>query len=143
MFTGIIEEVARVERFEKKRAGARLTIAAERPGGHEGTVAEIHRWMFIHDMIVVGTGPERPKTSIGGHIGAMAVQGFPFPTHSDEPGDDRAVLQDEIGLNACFSIGKRAAELAQRLVDHRAVHVGIEIAGAQFQRSGEIIFGAC
>ena len=67
----------------RNKVGGGLTIAAERHGGHEGTVDEIHRWMFIHDMIVVGVGPERPKTSIGGHIGAMAVQGFPFPTHSD------------------------------------------------------------
>ncbi len=97
----------------RNKIGAGLAIAAERHGGHEGVVDEIHRWMFIHDMIVVGVGPERPKTSIGGHIGAMAVQGFPFPTHSDEPKNDQAVLQDEIGLNACFSVGKRVAETAK------------------------------
>jgi multimeric flavodoxin WrbA len=97
----------------RNKVGGGLTIAAERHGGHEGVVDEIHRWMFIHDMIVVGVGPERPKTSLGGHIGAMAVQGFPFPTHSDEPDNDKAVLQDDIGLNACFSIGKRVAETAK------------------------------
>lgn len=97
----------------RNKVGAGLAIAAERHGGHEGVVDEIHRWMFIHDMIVVGVGPERPKTSLGGHIGAMAVQGFPFPVHSDEPGDETAVLQDEIGMNACFSVGKRVAETAK------------------------------
>jgi len=97
----------------RNKVGVGLAVAAERHGGHEGVVDEIHRWMFIHDMIVVGVGPERPKTSIGGHIGAMGVQGFPFPTHSDEPGDDKAVLQDEAGLNASFSIGKRVAETAK------------------------------
>jgi multimeric flavodoxin WrbA len=99
--------------FPPAEQGRRRPDHRRRAPRREGTIDEIHRWMFIHDMIVVGTGPERPKTSIGGHIGAMAVQGFPFPTHSDEPGDDKAVMQDEVGLNASFSVGKRVAETAK------------------------------
>jgi len=97
----------------RNKVGGAIAVAAERHGGHEGVIDDLHRWMFIHDMVVCGVGPERPETSIGGHQGAMAVQGFPYPVHSDEPGENEAVLQDDIGLNAARSLGKRVAELAK------------------------------
>ncbi|MCL4458439.1 MAG: flavodoxin family protein [Chloroflexi bacterium] len=97
----------------RNKVGGAIAIAAERNGGQEATIDSIHRWFYIHDMIVCGVGPARPATSIGGHWGAMATQGFPYPVHSDQPGEKQAVLQDEIGLNAVRCLGKRVAELTK------------------------------
>jgi len=43
----------------------------------------------------------------------MALQGYPYPVHSNEPGDDTAVLQDDIGMAAARFLGKRVTELAK------------------------------
>lgn len=70
----------------RNKVGGAIAVAAERHGGHEGSIADIHKWFLIHDMIICGVGPERPKTTLGGHYGAMALQGFPNPVHSNVPG---------------------------------------------------------
>jgi len=97
----------------RNKAGGALAVAAERHGGHELAIETLHRWFLIHDMIICGVGPGRPATSIGGHQGAMAVQGFPYPVHSDEPGEKEAVRQDPIGMGAAHFLGRRVAELAK------------------------------
>ena len=97
----------------RNKVGGAIAVAVERHGGHEGSIADIHRWFLIHDMIVCGVGPERPKKTLGGHYGAMALQGYPYPVHSNEPGDDTAVLQDDIGMAAARFLGKRVTELAK------------------------------
>jgi multimeric flavodoxin WrbA len=97
----------------RNKVGGAIAVAVERHGGHEGAVADIHRWFLIHDMIICGVGPERPKKTLGGHYGAMALQGYPYPVHSNEPGDDTAVLQDDIGMAATRFLGKRVTELTK------------------------------
>lgn len=97
----------------RNKVGGAIAIAAERHGGHEGAIGDIHKWFLIHDMIICGVGPERPKTSLGGHYGAMALQGFPYSVHSNEPTNNTAVLQDDIGLAASRFLGKRVAEMAK------------------------------
>lgn len=97
----------------RNKVGGGIAVAAERHGGHELAIETLHRWFLIHDMIVCGVGPARPATSIGGHQGAMALQGFPYPVHSDEPGEREAVLQDDIGMGAAGYLGRRVAELAK------------------------------
>jgi hypothetical protein len=67
-------------------------------------------WAQMHDMVVVGVGPERPDRSIGGYTGAMALSGYPLP---DEAPD--AILQDEIGLHATRCVGWRVVEMAKIL----------------------------
>ncbi|HJW75920.1 MAG TPA: hypothetical protein VJ787_09660 [Thermoleophilia bacterium] len=64
----------------------------------------------MHDVIVVGVGPERPAKSIGGYTGAMALQGWPLPDESLD-----AIRQDEQGLFATRCVGWRVAEMAKIL----------------------------
>jgi len=97
----------------RNKVGGGIAVAAERHGGHELAIETLHRWFLVHDMIICGVGPARPTTSIGGHQGAMAVQGFPYPVHSDEPGESEAVLQDDIGMGAARCLGRRVAELTK------------------------------
>jgi multimeric flavodoxin WrbA len=104
----------------RNKPGGAIAVAAERHGGHELAIETLHRWFLVHDMIVCGVGPARPATSIGGHQGAMALQGFPYPIHSDEPGEREAVLQDDIGMGAARFLGRRVAELA------RLIKAGLE-----------------
>jgi multimeric flavodoxin WrbA len=105
----------------RNKVGGAIAVAAERHGGHELAIETLHRWFMIHDMIICGVGPERPATSLGGHQGAMAVQGFPYPVHSDQPGENEAVRQDPIGMGAAHFLGRRVAEMA------RIVKTGLEM----------------
>jgi hypothetical protein len=67
----------------------------------------------MHDMILVGVGPERPEKGIGGYLGAMALQGFPYPIPSKDPRTLSAVKQDEIGMYAAKCVGWRVAEVTK------------------------------
>lgn len=98
--------------LRNKVAGA-IAVAADRNGGQESTVIDLIKWFLTHDMIVVGVGPERPKTSIGSYYGACVVQGFPFPVDSLLRESRSASEKDEIGMNAVISLGKRVAELTK------------------------------
>lgn len=93
-----------------------LTVAWDRNGGQEHTVQAMQNWALMHDMVVVGVGPERPEKSIGGYTGAMAVQGFPFPDESLD-----AIRQDDVGMFATRSLGWRVAEMAKLLKGGLAV----------------------
>jgi multimeric flavodoxin WrbA len=97
-----------------------LTVAWDRNGGQEHTIQAMQIWAMMHDLYVVGVGPERPERSIGGYTGAMAIQGFPFP---DEGLD--AISQDEVGLYATRCVGWRVAETA-KLVKAGLATVGPE-----------------
>lgn len=105
--------VVEIDFMLRNKVGGSVIIAAERHGGHETTAHALNYFFITHDMIVVGVGPERPKTSIGGHLGAMALQGFPYPVHSNIPGENRAVIQDDIGMGAAQLLGKRVTEMAK------------------------------
>jgi hypothetical protein len=67
-------------------------------------------WAMMHDMLVVGAGPERPPKGLGGYLGAMAVQMHPWPEDSLE-----GIRDDEIGLYATNCVGWRVAEMAKVL----------------------------
>jgi multimeric flavodoxin WrbA len=95
----------------RNKVGGVLAVAVDRHGGHEGTVADIFKWFILHDMIICGVGPEfEGRTPAGG---AMALQGFPKPVMSLQPGEKTAVLQDEPGLISVRYLGKRVTELAK------------------------------
>jgi multimeric flavodoxin WrbA len=99
----------------RNKVGGALTVAFTREGGHESTIAEIHRWFLMHDMVVVSVGPERPKEGIGCFWGAAGLQGWPQSVSfgSDPKGSLSAVKQDTVGMNACRLIAKRVVEMAK------------------------------
>lgn len=99
-------------RFRNKVVGV-VTVAVDRQGGHEGTIMDIHRFCMIHDMLVVGSGPERPEHGIGCYWGAAGLRGFPYPVSSSKPEALTAVSQDTIGLETCKYLGLRVAEMTQ------------------------------
>jgi multimeric flavodoxin WrbA len=99
----------------RNKVGGIITVAYDRQGGLEGTIADIQRWFLTHDMILVSVGPERPKTGIACYYGVTALQGWPNPvSFSREPkGSLTAVKQDSVGLEACKYLGLRVAEMAK------------------------------
>lgn len=90
-----------------------VTVGFDRNGGHEHAIRAMQNWALMHDMLIVSVGPERPAQGIGGYIGAMALQGFPYPVSSSRPEGVRAIRQDEIGLYASRCVGWRVAEVAK------------------------------
>jgi multimeric flavodoxin WrbA len=90
-----------------------IAVGYDRNGGQEATIQELHRWLLMLDLIIVGVGPERPGIGTGSYLGAAAVQGFPRPKAALEPGEETAVLEDEVGLTACRFLGKRVAEISR------------------------------
>jgi len=97
----------------RNKVGGVVTVAIAVHGGQETTALSIYLWMLIHDMIVVGPGPEIPTKGIGGLFCGAAVQGFPYPTPTMEKGARTAVTKDEIGLSSVVGVGKRVAEMAK------------------------------
>jgi len=97
----------------RNKVGGALTVAIERNGGQETTIQSIHCWMLIHDMIVVGSGPDQPKIGRGCFYGGTGVQGFPYPKGSTTKEGRSAVMEDEAGLFSIRGIGKRVAEMAK------------------------------
>jgi len=98
--------------FRNKVMGC-LTIAFDRNGGQEHTIREMLNWSMMHDMIPVGVGPERTPKGIGGYLGAMALQGFPYPISSGAPDGPKAIRQDDVGMFATKNVGRRVAEMSK------------------------------
>ncbi len=94
----------------RNKAAGFLTVAWDRQGGLEHCIQTMASWAQMHDMVVVGVGPERPEKSIGGYTGAMALQGFPFPQETLD-----AIRQDEMGMYATRCVGWRVVEMAKVL----------------------------
>jgi multimeric flavodoxin WrbA len=87
----------------RDKVGGALVVGGNRNGGLEATLQAIHHYFLIHDMIVVGTGPdERP----GCYLGVAAT------THPQRGRVRDAVRGDELGLRAARILGKRIARLA-------------------------------
>ena len=97
----------------RNKVGGAISVGYDRHGGQETTCLEIYLWMLIHDMIVVGPGPNVPVRGRGGLFCGAATQGFPYPTPTMEKGGRSAAMKDEIGLNSIRDVGKRVAELAK------------------------------
>jgi multimeric flavodoxin WrbA len=86
----------------RNKIGASIAVGANRNGGQEFTIQAIHYYYFIHDMIVVGTGPDlTPGCYLGG-----------CGTNSPQRGRIKDACQsDELGIKSCKIIGRRVAEL--------------------------------
>ena len=88
----------------KNKVGGAIAVGGNRNGGQETTLQAIHHFFLIHDMIIVGTGPdERP----GCYLGAAAT------THPERGRIKDAVKRDDLGLRAARILGKRVAEVAR------------------------------
>ena len=87
----------------KNKVGGGIAVGGNRNGGQETTLQGIHHFFLVHDMIVVGTGPdERP----GCYLGAAAT------THPKRGRVKDAVKEDGLGLRAARILGRRVAEVA-------------------------------
>lgn len=88
----------------RNKVGAAIAVGQNRSGGQEATIQALHHFFFIHDMLVVGAGPDpRP----GCYMGASAWSGIGGEKGEDAPD---AVLSDEAGLRAARIVGRRVAE---------------------------------
>ena len=116
-FKAIIDRTMAVEfagqGYRNKVAGA-LTVAFDRNGGLERTLADLHSWFLIHDMIPVSVGPERPDDGIACYWGATVLQGYPEQIHSKEwERSLRGAEEDVIGMRQSRFLGKRVAEMTK------------------------------
>jgi len=93
----------------KDKVGGAIAVGGNRNGGQETTLQAIHHFFLIHDMIVVGTGPdERP----GCYLGAAAT------THPKRGSVKDAAREDELGLRAARILGRRVAGVARWAQGH-------------------------
>ena len=86
-------------KLKDKVAGA-ISVGASRNGGQETTISAIHEFLLIQDAIIVGDGA--PKAHYGG-AGVSGTVG--------------EATDDQIGLELSANLGRRVAELAQKLHD--------------------------
>lgn len=86
----------------RNKIGAGIAVGGNRNGGEEFTLQAIHYYYFVHDMVVVGTGPDPiPGCYLGG-----------CGTNSPQRGKIKdACKSDELGIKSCKIIGRRVAEM--------------------------------
>jgi len=91
----------------RNKVGAAICVGGNRNGGQETTIQAIHHFYLIHDMIIVGTGPDPTP---GCYLGVASTT---YPERGKVP---TAVLKDELGLKAAAMIGKRVWEASSALI---------------------------
>ena len=85
----------------RDKVGAGIAMGSNRNGGQEFTIQCIHYYMLVHDMTVVGTGPDEMPTCYLGGVG----NNYPERGRVKD-----AASRDEAGIRSCRIIGKRVAE---------------------------------
>ena len=80
----------------KNKIGGAISVGASRNGGQETTIRQIHDFMLIHSMIVVGD--KEPTAHYGGTGVGGAVD---------------ACENDEAGINTARNLGKKVAEVVK------------------------------
>ena len=106
--------------LRNKVCGA-VVSSGDRNGGHEGAIMDIWRWAILHDMVIIGVGPER--INCNNYWAGCVIQAY-TPDHPDggkgiywKDWNDKegrtAVKYDKLGLNQCRQIGRRVAELSK------------------------------
>ncbi|MBN2251387.1 MAG: flavodoxin family protein [Candidatus Altiarchaeota archaeon] len=79
------------------KVGGAIAVGGSRNGGQENVIRDIHNWMLIHEMIVVGD----KKTA---HFGGIAV--------ARKPGD---ASSDVTGMRSAENLGMQVYEVSSRL----------------------------
>jgi multimeric flavodoxin WrbA len=88
------------------KVGGAIVVGYNRNGGQETAIQMIHHFFLVHDMIIVGTGPEdTPGCYYGG-------SGVTYPKRSRIV---NAVMDDELGFKSSRGVGRRVAEVAKLL----------------------------
>ena len=86
----------------RNKVGGAISIGGNRNAGQEATLQAMHYFFAVHDMIIVGSGPDvRPGCYLGG--GAT--------THPERGKVMDAVRNDELGLKSTKMLGKRVGEV--------------------------------
>jgi len=91
--------------LSNKVCGA-IAIGYNRNGGQETSIQMIHNYFLVHDMIVVGSGPQETP---GGYYGGGAV------TYPKRRRIVNAVLEDELGLKSARGLGRKVAQVAKMI----------------------------
>jgi len=78
------------------KIGAALAVGGSRNGGQEYTISDIHHWMLIHEMTIIGD----KKTA---HFGGICT--------ARGPGE---VLKDTAGMETVENTGQRIIELLKQ-----------------------------
>jgi multimeric flavodoxin WrbA len=92
----------------RNKVGGAIAVGGNRNGGQESTLIAIHHFFFIHDMIVVGVGPdEQPGCYLGGsaYSGSDAEKGSKIKD---------AVRTDDLGIKSSEVLGRRVAEVIMK-----------------------------
>lgn len=93
------------------KVGAVFTTNSTAHSGKESTLLSMMIPLLHHGMIIVGVPPNVPETArAGSYYGATATTG---------PGADRAPTPDDLAV--ARALGRRVAEVAQRLLRGKAV----------------------
>lgn len=90
----------------RDKVGAAIAMGSNRNGGQEFTIQCIHYYMLVHDMNIVGTGPDEIPTCYLGGVG----NNYPERGRVKD-----SATRDEAGIRSCEILGRRVAEkLLQR-----------------------------
>jgi multimeric flavodoxin WrbA len=81
----------------KDKVGAAIAVGGSRNGGQEHVIQQIHAWMLIQEMTVVGD----KKTA---HFGGIAV--------GRNPGD---ALKDEVGVETVVNTALKVVEALDKI----------------------------
>jgi multimeric flavodoxin WrbA len=93
----------------RNKVGGAIAVGGNRNGGQESTLIAIHHFFFIHDMIVVGVGPDEQP---GCYLGGSAYSGYD-PDKGSKIKD--AVRTDELGIRSSEILGRRVAEVVLKI----------------------------
>lgn len=85
----------------RDKVGAGIAMGSNRNGGQEFTIQCIHYYMLVHDMTIVGTGPDEMPTCYLGGVG----NNYPERGRIKD-----SASRDEAGIRSCKIIGARVAE---------------------------------
>jgi multimeric flavodoxin WrbA len=86
------------------KVGGAIAVGYNRNGGQETSIQMIHSYFLVHDMIVVGSGPQETP---GCYYGGGAV------TYPKRSRIHDAVLEDELGLRSSRGLGRKVAQVAK------------------------------